>query len=175
MRRNSGAQGDWQMQMYSWLRSQQPGAVPVVAGVLLYINELDPGTSDITILQREARRGHTDVLPTSGSQDDYLLRTWRPGAAVPTFSQAFRTTRAIRVVPITQPSIDQALQRFDGVVVRIETCVAREAQNGAIVAQWPAMGDDGTCVACDFRHFCPSPANARAAGGAYSPPAPDAP
>jgi len=82
--------------------------------------------------------------------------------------------RVIRVVPITQPSINQALQRFDGVVVNIETCVAREAQHGAIIAHWPAQGDDGTCDACDFRHFCPSPASARGVAN-YVAPAPNAP
>jgi hypothetical protein len=95
---------------------------------------------------------------------------------VPAFSTAFRLSRVIRVVPITQPSIDQALQRFDGTVVDIERCVAREAQHGAIIAHWPTSGDDGTCDACDFRHFCPSPASARSPGGAnYTPPAPNAP
>jgi hypothetical protein len=81
--------------------------------------------------------------------------------------------RVIRVVPITQPSINQALQKFDGVVVDIERCVAREAQQGTIIAHWSACGDDATCDACDFRHFCPSPASGRS--GNYSPPAPNAP
>jgi hypothetical protein len=172
---NYWAQGDWQLQMYAWLRSQQPGAAPVVAGVLLYVNELALGAHDIGPLQREVARRHTDVCPPPGSQDDYLLRTWRPGAQVPAFSLAFRMARAIRVVPITQPSINQALLRFDGVVVDIERCVAREAQHGTIIAHWPAGGDDSTCDACDFRHFCPSPASARASGGSYTPPAPNAP
>ena len=168
------AQGDWQLQMYAWLRSQQPSSAPVVAGVLLYVNELAPSTSAVAALQREVARGHTDVSPPSGSHDDYLLRTWRPGSAVPAFSSSFRMQRVIRVIPITQPSITQALQKFDGVVVDIETCVAHEAQNGTIIAHWSAGGDDGTCDACDFRHFCPSPASGRS-GGNYSPPAPNAP
>lgn len=168
------AQGDWQLQMYAWLRAQQPGAAPVVAGVLLYVNELALSLHDVAPLQREVANGHTDVRPQPGSQDDYLLRTWRPGAGVPAFSTAFRMARVIRVVPITQPSINQALQRFDGVVVNIETCVAREAQHGAIIAHWPAQGDDGTCDACDFRHFCPSPASARGTAN-YVAAAPNAP
>jgi hypothetical protein len=169
------AQGDWQLQMYAWLRAQQPGAAPVVAGVLLYVNELALSLHDVAPLQREVARGHTDVSPPAGSQDDYLLRTWRPGAGVPAFSAAFRMARVIRVVPITPPSISQALHQFDSVVVDIESCVAREAQHGAIIAHWPAGGDDGTCDACDFRHFCPSPASARSTGANYTPPAPSAP
>ena len=170
------ALGDWQLQMYAWLRSQQPAAAPVVAGVLLYVNELALSLHDLAPLQREIARGHTDIRPQPGSHDDYLLRTWRPGAGLPAFSAAFRMARVIRVVPITQPSINQALQRFDEVVVDIESCVAREAQHGAIIAHWPTSGDDGTCDACDFRHFCPSPASARRPGAAnYLPPAPSAP
>ena len=117
------AQGDWQLQMYAWLRSQQPGAAPVVAGVLLYVNELALSIQDIGPLQREVAAGQTDVCPQPGSRDDYLLRTWRPGAGVPAFSDAFRMARVIRVLPITQPSINQALQRFNNVVVDIESCV----------------------------------------------------
>ncbi|WP_438026354.1 PD-(D/E)XK nuclease family protein [Sorangium sp. So ce233] len=172
------AHGDWQLHMYAWLRSQQPGAAPVVAGVLLYVNELALSGHDIGPLQREVSHGHTDVCPVPGSQDDYLLRTWRSGAAAPAFSHAFRMARVVRVVPITQPSINQALQRFDAVVADIETCVAHEAHHGKIMAHWPACGDDGTCDACDFRHFCPSPASARPAGkpsGNYTPQAPNAP
>jgi hypothetical protein len=98
------AQGDWQLQMYAWLRSQQPGAAPVIAGVLLYINELALSLHDIGPLQREVAVTQTDICPEPGSQDDYLLRTWRSGAAVPEFSAAFRMARVTRVVPITRPS-----------------------------------------------------------------------
>ena len=146
-----------------------------MAGVLLYINELALSLNDIGPLQREVAHGHTDVCPQPGSPDDYLLRTWRPGAGLPPFSAAFRMARVIRVVPISQPSIDQALQQFDSVVVDIESCVAREAQHGTIIAYWPTVGDDGTCDACDFRRFCPSPASGRSPGANYTPMAPNAP
>ncbi len=49
-----------------------------MAGVLLYINELALSLNDIGPLQREVAGGHTDVYPQPGSQDDYMLRTWRP-------------------------------------------------------------------------------------------------
>jgi hypothetical protein len=168
-------QGDWQLQMYAWLRAQQPTAKPVIAGVLLYINELAPSSNMVVDLRRHVERGHTDVEPVSGSRDDYLLRTWRPGSSVPDFSLDFRLQRAIRVVPITPTSTANALAKFDGVVVDIERCVSREAQSGKIIAHWGAGGDESTCVACDFRHFCPSPALHRAEGGQYTPKAPRAP
>ncbi len=83
--------------------------------------------------------------------------------------------RVIRVETITQTSISVALARFDQVVVDIESCVRNEAQRGTILTLWPAQGDEGTCAACDFRHFCPAPASARSSGTNYSPPAPAAP
>jgi hypothetical protein len=33
---------DWQILTYAWLREQQPDAAPVIGGVLLFLNELDP-------------------------------------------------------------------------------------------------------------------------------------
>lgn len=167
-------QGDWQLQMYAWLRAQQPAAAPIAAGVLLYINEMAPSVATIAELKRQVDKGDTDVRPASGSADDYLLRAWRPGNAVPTFSLEFRLRRAIRVVPIDDPSIQIAVEKFDEVVTRIESCVSREAQHGTIMEHWPKEGDVPTCDACDFRHFCPSPANARS-NKSYRPPAPNAP
>lgn len=167
-------QGDWQLQMYAWLRAQQPTAAPIAAGVLIYINELAPSVSTITELKRQVGKGDTDVRPASGSPDDYLLRTWRPGSAVPAFSLDFRLRRAIRVVPIDDPSIQIAVAKFDEIVTRIESCVSHEAQHGTIMEHWPKEGDDPTCDACDFRHFCPSPANERS-NRSYKPLAPNAP
>jgi hypothetical protein len=169
------AHGDWQLQMYAWLRSKQPNASRVVAGVLLYINELDPGQEAIKELQRAAKKKDTDVVPDDGSPDDYALRTWRPENAIPLFAEAFRMRRVVRVVPITPPSVNAALGKFDGVVASIEGCVASEAASGTIVDQWPTDGaDEATCVACDFRHFCPRPATERN-NPRYLPLAPRAP
>ena len=166
-------QGDWQLQMYAWLRSQQSNARPVAAGVLLYINELAPADKDLRSLQREVLAERTDVAPVAGSEDAYLLNTWRPGAAQPPFTQGFRMARMIRVVPITEPSMNAAIAAFDEVVRRIESCVASEAAHGDIMRHWPASGDEPTCDACDFRHFCPAPAQHRRPG--YVPGAPSAP
>lgn len=166
-------QGDWQLQMYAWLRAQQSNARPVAAGVLLYINELAPADKDLVTLQREVLSGRTDVAPVAGSEDAYLLNTWRPGAAPPPFTREFRMARMIRVVPITGPSMSAAIAAFDEVVQRIEACVASEAAHGDIMRHWPASGDEPTCDACDFRHFCPAPAQHRHPG--YAPGAPSAP
>lgn len=153
------AQGDWQVQTYAWLRSHQAHGVPIVAGVLLYINELAPGNDDIREIQRQIRTGDTDVLPVPGSQDDRILRNWRRGQDTSQLSLEFRLRRAIRVIPVTPGSLAVATSTFDGVVRQIEENIEHEATVGAIPNAWQAnCGDQDTCVACDFRHFCPSPA-----------------
>lgn len=165
--------GDWQLQTYAWLRSKQPGARPVAAGVLLYIIELDPAQSHIRALQADIKKGRTDVVPDPGSRDAYELRAWTPGADLQ-LSRELRLARMIRVVKITPESQQEALRAFDGVVMDIETSVSREATSGRIPGNWTPCGDERTCVACDFRHFCPSPSEQRQ-NALYVPKAPAAP
>lgn len=151
-------QGDWQVQTYAWLRGHQARGIPVVAGVLLYINELAPGNDDTLEIQNQIRKGTTDVLPDQGSQDERILRNWRSGQDPSQLSLAFRLRRAIRVIPITPDSLNVATASFDDVVRNIEENIEREATTGTIPPAWEANCKDGdTCVACDFRHFCPTP------------------
>lgn len=154
-------QAEWQVQTYAWLRMRQPNSLPVAAGVLIYINELTPVADDLRDLQREIQQGATDVVPTSGSQDAYMLSLWQPSQAIPNFSQTFRMQRALRVMPVTQQSQVIATAQFDQVVLQIEQCVVAETVAGTIRDNWNPGGDAGTCVACDFRHFCPNPAPRR--------------
>lgn len=151
-------QGNWQVQTYAWLRTRQPHSMPVAAGVLLYINELSPGADDLVDLRRDIQLGQTDVIPANGSHDAYLMNTWRPGDAIPNFSLEFRLARTIRVIPIDPVSQAHAVTQFDNVVQAIEQCVANEATAQSILGHWHPCGDDKTCAACDFRHFCPDPA-----------------
>jgi len=141
---------------------------------LVYINELAPAADDLETLKDEIRNGQTDVVPAPGSPDYYALNAWQAGAAVPQFSFDFRVARALRVVPVTAQSQDHATSSFDKVVRRIEGCVANEEQQGTIAGQWEACGDDETCAACDFRHFCPNPSPRRGQAGRQitAPPAP---
>jgi hypothetical protein len=165
-------QGDWQLQTYAWLRMRQPNALPVAAGVLLYVNELNPGTDDLSNLRNECNHGTTDVVPPNGSLDSYQLNTWRPQSAMPSFSEQFRMQRAIRVIPIDAVSQKNATQAFDSTVLDIEQRVAAEAQSGTLVNNWTPCGDEETCAACDFRHFCPDPAPRNGKHITKAPPAP---
>jgi len=69
----------------------------------------------------------------------------------------FRLKRALRIVPISRESQQDAAQHFDDVVLDIETARAKERQSPHIRRQWPTNRfDDATCVACDWRVVCPA-------------------
>ena len=155
----SWKQGEWQIQTYSWLRERQAEALPVAAGILIYINELTPGDKEMMDLKRGLLDGTADVRPEKGSRDEQILRMWRTGTATDQLSLDFRLRRAIRVIPISSESLQQALAEFDDVVRRAEEDIAREANGLNILESWsPDCSDNDTCVACDFKHFCPKPA-----------------
>jgi hypothetical protein len=97
----------------------------------------------------------TDVLPQRGDPDYYALQA-RTAGADHGLSDAFRFRRAIRVLPVTEESVILATREFDLIVSEIEGRVMDEAARGSIRATWPATCDEAeTCIACDFRFFCP--------------------
>jgi hypothetical protein len=150
--------GEWQVQTYAWLRERQPEALPVTAGILIYVNELSPSSADVGLIRNEINGGLTDVVPAPGSSDDYQIQAWVPGASAD-ISDSFKLARALRVIPVTDESKVEATGRFDDLVARIERNVAREALRGSIAQAWaPTCSDHKTCSACDFLSFCPRPA-----------------
>ena len=156
-------QGEWQIQTYAWLRRRQPSAPQVAAGVLIYINELSPGDEEIVRLKHGIDQDTTDVMPAKGSADERAIRRWRRGEGTSQLSLDYRLQRAIRVIPISTDSLDEALEKFDDVVRRIEEDIVSEADGQDILGSWsPNCRDDATCAACDFRTFCPSPSHASA-------------
>ena len=150
-------QYEWQLQTYGELRRTQPGALSVVAGVLLYVNELHPTRSDLEQLKDEITNGTTDVPPVPGSPDDTALKSWKTrDKQLPQLSFDYRLARALRVVPITSASIANALQAFDAVVKDIETCRGQEVHGSAVIQAWTKnSSQESTCVVCDSRTFCP--------------------
>lgn len=148
---------EWQLQTYATLRSLQPDARPVAAGVLLYLNELRPSVGDIAALRRELRGGLTDVVPAPGSNDEQFLNSEKSRGFVPDLSFNYRLKRALRIVPISRDSQQTAARHFDEVVLDIEIARARERQSSHIRQQWPKNPfDDATCVACDWQTVCPA-------------------
>ena len=152
-------QGDWQIQTYAWLRNRQPDALPVAAGILIYVNELAPGQEEMDALRRGLQNGSTDEMPATGSQDEQIVRMWRPGMDAGQLGAEFRLRRAIRVIPVSSSSIASALLEFDRVVRSAEEDIVAESNTADILQAWsPNCRDEATCAACDFRHFCPRPA-----------------
>lgn len=149
-------QYQWQVLTYAGLRRRHAGAKPVVAGVLVYINELLPTRSDLDRLKKEVLAGTTDAPPPTGSADDRAIRGWNTKGPLPTLSWEYRLARAIRVVPVTADAVQAADQEFDGVVQAIETCLGSEAHGATVLTAWTRNSDDeSTCVVCDSRTYCP--------------------
>ena len=146
----------WQIQTYAELRRKQADALPVVAGVLLYVNELSPTSGDLSELKKEAKAGMTDVAPASGSVEGTLLSAWTPGKPTPDLPFEFRLRRAFRIVQVNKTSVETALLNFDEVVKRIETCRGREVFGDGVLKSWERNpAEEQTCVVCDSRTFCP--------------------
>jgi hypothetical protein len=150
----------WQILTYAWLREQQPGAAPVVGGILLFLNELEPSRDDMIQLWDEVfgqNAPRTDVVPLGA--DLMALRAWNPnrrGATPPTLSLDYRIARSIRVVPVTVSDKQRSLTAFDQTVAEIETSVVHERGGQLLTSCWRANRVDQTCAACDFRTYCPS-------------------
>jgi PD-(D/E)XK nuclease superfamily len=162
---------EWQVQTYAWLWRQVPQTRPVGAGLLIYINELAPSRTDLIELQREVLQGSTDVVPANGTPDYYALHQWQPGpgGTSPALSTDFLLQRAVRVVDVSNQVVLNAVGQIDDVVSQIELSALDEHNAGNIPDHWVPSGDQQDCVACDFRHFCPSPASHR---GVHAPPRP---
>lgn len=150
-------QYEWQLQTYAELRRKQADAHPVAAGVLLYLNELHPSATDMAALKREVRNRSTDVLPEPNSADEAAILNWSPKSHDnPGLSFGFRLRRALRIVPISPASVQQALTAFDTVVQKIEECRNKEANGQSIMQAWSRNPDEeATCTVCDSRTYCP--------------------
>lgn len=156
-------QHDWQIQTYAWLRGRKIGAKPVLAGILFYVNELLPNEQNMRDMANLFHKQKLEFAPEPGSSDFNTLNLWKNGVSGPlNLSIEFRLQRALRVVPVTQTSIDAALEQFDRKVLEIETNISTEVSGGNIVPVWVGnCKKESTCVACDFRWTCTSQAGRR--------------
>lgn len=154
---NYWAQYAWQLQTYGELRRRQPDALPVVAGVLVYLNELYPTRTDLGTIKREVKTGTTDILPIPGSVAEAILDSWSSKEKnIPLLPFDYRLQRSLRVLPISEESIAEALKAFDIVVERIETCKGKEVKGWPVMEAWERnASDENTCTVCDSRTYCP--------------------
>ncbi|MCP4542412.1 MAG: PD-(D/E)XK nuclease family protein [Chloroflexi bacterium] len=147
----------WQVQTYAHLRNRHQDSLPIVAGAIIYLNELLPTQDDLIELRREIQAGGTDIIPEIGSETAELISAWRRGEDPPPLPLDFRLRRALRIVEIDPSTVQTALHSFDEVVARIETCRGKELQVGRVLSTWEKNAtDENTCTRCDSRTFCPS-------------------
>jgi hypothetical protein len=154
---NSLERFEWQLQTYAWLRSQQPDARPVLAAVLIFINELVPSTGDMKDLRAEVLEQAPENQSLLTDSEIAALQSWRPGrhgGPPPQLSLETRLKRAIHVVPISDGSVNASLGRFDQVVGEIEASVFSESAGHKISVSWRATPSERNCTVCDFKNFC---------------------
>lgn len=157
---------EWQVHTYAHLRSLLT-TKPIIAGVLIYLNELVPTKTDFYDLRTALKAKDKNVLlPEPGSTDEQNLLKWKPsapGEEPPLLSFEYRLSRAIRVIPIDTKSIQKSLDEFDKTVAKIEKCIADEANTGVVINSWDKNSSHSpTCEACDAKTFCPDYKKVRA-------------
>ena len=143
----------WQLLTYAWLRSRQPKAKKAVAGVVLYLDELAPSQEDLEDLKNDINLNQTDVMPYGA--DVRSIEKWKKGTKIPQLSTTFREKRSIRIVPVTDETMEASIQSFDGVVDQIEGSVVQEKTGNPISTSWPTNPAVRTCTVCDFKTHCP--------------------
>ena len=142
----------WQLDTYLWLRRLQLDSEgkdhPILAGIVLYLNETYLSKSDMNKVIDQTINGQTDV-----PSDEFDLGVMADGKQP---SKKLRMNRSIRIIPYDENEIRSSLERFDSVVKEIETCIRSESScSGNIIDQW--SGNTylrERCVACDFRNIC---------------------
>ncbi|WP_405270362.1 hypothetical protein [Methanobrevibacter sp.] len=155
---DSKAEDKWenhkqQILTYSWLRSKQEDAKPIVAGIIFYLNELVPSKEDLVLIKDELNNGLTDV-GHEYERDVDLINNWEEEDKAPELSDDFKINRSIRIINVDKSEQKEALLKFDNVVANIESSLIKEMKGCKIQDAWKADSDERTCSACDFRTFC---------------------
>lgn len=154
----------WQVLTYSWLRSLQVDASRTVAGMIIFVNELEHSESSFESLADAVDRQATDIMPRG--EDAERIRQWRndPDLGVPDLSDRLKERRSIRLITISPDELAPSLDRFDETVEDIESSVARETKGEGVIEPWRerprgegafTAPERRTCTACDFKHYCP--------------------
>ncbi len=142
-----------QILTYSWLRSQQIGEKPIVAGIIFYLNELVPSREDLILIKEEIKNELTDV-GSEFENDIKIIENWKEEDKVPELSDEFKIARSIRIINVDKTETENALLKFDSVVSNIENSLIKEMNGCKIQEAWIADSDERTCKACDFKTFC---------------------
>jgi CRISPR/Cas system-associated exonuclease Cas4 (RecB family) len=145
----------WQILTYAWLRSKQPNSKKVIAGIIFYINELEPSGENLLELKEQIKNNSTDIMPQG--TDAVAIDKWKYGQKAPLISDSLKKERSIRIITVTPEKISYALHKFDEIVGEIEMCVYMESSGRGITSSWRNNPIERNCTVCDFKTFCPNP------------------
>lgn len=116
----------WCIHSLAHLRHHQAQTPPVIAGMVIYLNELCPTFDALATFADEMEQRSTDIVPPKSSLMEKGLRGWnkiptvlRYRANRPQLPFAFRLNRAIRLFKITPQTIKKALKTVDNIVIRL--------------------------------------------------------
>ena len=120
------------------------------------MNELVPSKEDLVLIQDEIAHDRTDgaIDYSKYAEDVDLIMNWNEDDKAPELSDEFKIARSIRIINIDDKEIDESLNKFDNVVLNIESSLIKEIKGCKIQEAWKADSDERTCTACDFRTFC---------------------
>jgi hypothetical protein len=135
-----------------WLRNAQLIAEgkrhPIVAGILLYLNELVPSEDQYEKMKDSMSEKSTDII-AEGVDFDRIARGESP-------RREFIEKRSIRIIPYDEQNIQKSLMEFDEVVSDIESNIQSETRDsGNVMKHW--SGNEYSkerCTACDAKCFC---------------------
>lgn len=141
-----------QLNLYKHLREKQPESGIVIAGIIIYINELNPTKSEMKEIKKQLESGLTDVIPHTPS-DEKSFDELNPDD----LSDVFRVNRAIRIEILNDRSKELALRSFEKSIVEIEQKKFDERRVSNIIQCWQPKNPPNkeTCAVCDQGHHCP--------------------
>lgn len=147
----------WQIATYMWLQEQNLKASgiqkPIVAGVLLFLNELYPSEEDCKNMAKMDKEYLKTELHASDRDIDMLEKgNYRQ------LSEEFLMRRSIRIVEYDPVMIQESLKSFDEVVSELEGCVLDEMHNPKdVISCWSCSEyEQHRCIACDLKNICDS-------------------
>lgn len=147
----------WQIATYMWLQEQNLKASgiqkPIVAGVLLFLNELYPSEEDCKNMAKMDKEYLKTEFYASDRDIDMLEKgNYRQ------LSEEFLMRRSIRIVEYDPAMIQESLKSFDEVVSELEDCVLDEMHNPKdVISCWSCSEyEQHRCIACDLKNICDS-------------------
>jgi len=115
---------EWCLHTLAYLRGHDAPQIPVIAGMVIYLNELCPTFDALGTFISEMEQDTTDIVPPEGGYVEKGLSGWnkippdiRSRANQPYLPFDFRLKRAVRIFDIAPGTIKKALKTVDDIVI----------------------------------------------------------